>query len=79
MPLPGDSGCGVASALGLLPARQPTAAVTWWFVWCTATSVTMLARKQPGLVEGRQPVGSATSENDAPPSVERNRPAPVAA
>src|SRR5690349_4686497 len=54
MPLPGD--CADPSALGLVPARQPTAAITapglaeapdlplsgpW-----TTTSVTMLARKQ---------------------------------
>src|SRR3954452_25186634 len=53
MPLPGD--CTAPSALVLVPARQPTAAMTapGWLpaVWVlrapwTTTSVTMLARKQ---------------------------------
>src|SRR3954451_9179745 len=97
MPLPGD--CTAPSALVLVPARQPTAAMTapgWPLaVWVlrgpwTTTSVTMLARKQSLTVGALPvqlgvgfvapaPVGRLTFVKLAPPSVERYRPAPVAA
>jgi len=91
MPLPGD--CSDPSALGLVPARQPTAASTapgaalapvvlaFAGPW-TTTSVTMFARKQSLSVTGlpaQSPVGRLTLVKLWPASVERNRPAPVAA
>src|SRR4051812_39448389 len=79
MPFFGDSAWGVASALGLLPARQPTAAVTAPVDCWIATSVTMLARKHFGSEVSVQPVGRLTLVNEPPALVERNSPAPVAA
>src|SRR4051794_40024149 len=87
MPLPGD--CGAPAALCLVPARQPTAAITAPGrgdpgppAACTTTSVTMLARKQfltDGALPAQLPVGSTTLANVAPASVERDSPPPVAA
>src|SRR3954469_8315424 len=77
MPFLGDS--GQPPGLVLLPARQPTAAVTAPVDCWIATSVTMLARKQCGSEMSVQVVGRSTLVNDPPSSVERNSPAPVAA
>src|SRR5204863_7550528 len=91
IPLPGD--CGAPSALGLVPARQPTAArtapglasppvVSALAGPCTTPAVTTLARKQSLTVTGwpwQSPVGRSTLVKLAPASVERKRPPPVAA
>src|SRR5690348_8873956 len=89
MPLLGD--CGEPSAFCLVPARQPTAAMTapgvppedWPLAGpCTTTSVTTLARKQSLAVAGlpaHEPVGRLTLVKVAPASVERYSPPPVAA
>src|SRR4051795_1749738 len=77
MPFFGDS--TQPPGLVLLPARQPTAAVTAPVDCWIATSVTMLARKQCGSEMSGQSVGRLTFVNEPPSSVERNSPAPVAA
>src|ERR1700710_2661349 len=77
MPFFSDS--GQPPGLVLLPARQPTAAVTAPVDCWIATSVTMFARKQCGSEMSGQSVGRPTLVNDPPVSVERNSPAPVAA
>src|SRR5688572_10556994 len=80
MPLRGD--CTAPSPLlRARPARQPTAAITLPPAARTATSLTMLAKKQRWLVvlPAQSPVGRLTLTNVTPASTERNSPLLVAA
>src|SRR5690348_10143067 len=74
-PLCGD--CGLPTALGFCPARQPTTARTAppllpsRFEGRTTTSVTMFAKKQVAFATFVQPVGRPTLRKLRPASAER--------